>query len=244
LEVEFEHILKCSSRSVICAYGILNDRKRSPPFFSSGETALSYPPPSNDPDEHHYPPSTADWVTSPLAAEDELPPNPLEQANTSAPGLRLGAVLVIVGGLLAIAGSVMQLTEMIHLAPWYLWLVLLTSFLALGAAGGSLGLLFRAASQGSRRVMAFTFAAIALQVVEIVVTLVATSAHAVPAGGVWVSVGSVLLLLAGAVVQRSAGLPQRSAQDRADQAEVEKRMAEVQPRYWQRQLPPRSNPLG
>ena len=69
---------------------------------------MSYPPVSNVPDEHHYPPSTADWVTSPLAAEDELPHNPLEQADTSAPGRRLGAVLVIVGGLLAIAGSVMQ----------------------------------------------------------------------------------------------------------------------------------------
>jgi hypothetical protein len=96
---------------------------------------VSDPPVSNDPDEHHYPPSTADWVTSPLAAEDELPHNPLEQPSTSAAGLRLGAVLVIVGGLLAIAGSVMQWTAMIHLASWYLWLVLVTSCLALAAAG-------------------------------------------------------------------------------------------------------------
>jgi hypothetical protein len=196
---------------------------------------VSYPPSSNDPDEHHYPPSTAEWVTSPLAAEDELPPNPLERADTSAPGLRLGPVLVIVGGLLAVAGSVLQWTAMSHLAPWYLWLVLVTSCLALGAAGGSLGLLLRAASKGSGRVMWFTLAAIAVQVVEMVVTLVATSAHAVPVGGVWVSVGSVLLLLAGAALQRRAGRPQMSAQDRLDQAALEKRMAELpHSRNWSR----------
>jgi hypothetical protein len=201
---------------------------------------VSYPPPSNDPDEHHYPPSTADWVTSPLAAEDELPHNPLEQANTSPPGLRLGAVLVIVGGLLAIAGSVLQWTQMMHFASWYLWLVLFTSGLALGAAGGSLGLLVRAAAKVSGRVMSFTFAAIAVQVVEMVVTLVASSAHAVPAGGIWVSGGSVLLLLAGALVHRRAGRPQTSVQDLANQAALEKRLAEVdkgvgelpQPKLW------------
>ena len=188
---------------------------------------MSYSPLSNDPDEHHYPPSTADWVTSPLAAKDELLHNPLEQADTSAAGRRLGAVLVIVGGLLAIAGSVMQWTQMIQLASWYLWLVLVTSGLALGAAGGSLGPLLRAASKGSGRVMSLTFAAIAIQVVEMVVTLGATSAHAVPAGGVWVSGESVLLLLAGAVLQRRAGGLQTSVQDLANQAAVDKRMAEV-----------------
>ena len=207
---------------------------------------MSYPPPSNDPDEHHYPPSMADWVTSPLAAQDELPHNPLEQADTTAPGRRLGAVLVIVGGLLAIAGSVLQWTEMIHRAPWYLWLVLFTSCLALGAAGGSLGPLVRAAPKGSGRVISFAFAAIVVQVVEMVVTLVASSAHAVAVGGVWVSVGSVLLLLAGAVVQRGAGGPQTRVQDRADQAEVDKRMAELtQPRFWRGpgQLPLSSDQL-
>ena len=209
---------------------------------------MSYPPPSNDPDEHHYPPSTADWVTSPLAAKDELLHNPLEQADTSAAGLRLGALLVIVGGLLAIAGSVMQWTQMIQLASWYLWLVLVTSCLALGAAGGSLGPVLRAASKGSGRVMSLTIAAIAVQVIESVVTLGASSAHAVPAGGVWVSGGSVLLLLAGAVLQRRAGGPQTSVQDRVDQAEADERMAEVARRdrflRGTRQPPPKSNLLG
>ena len=209
---------------------------------------MSYPSASNDPDEHHYPPSTADWVTSPLAAQDELLHNPLEQADTSAPGRRLGAVLVIVGGLLAIAGSVLQWTEMMHRAPWYLWLVLFTSCLALGAAGGSLGPLLRAASKGSGRVIAFTFATIAVQVVEMVVTLVASSAHAVPVGDVWVSVGSVLLLLAGAVVQRRAGGLQTSVQDRVDQAEVEARMTALPPPRFVHgkgmYLPDMSDPLG
>jgi hypothetical protein len=216
--------------------------------LSSGEATVSYPPPSTDPDVHHYPPSTADWVTSPLAAQDELAHNPLEQADTSAPGRRLGAVLVILGGLLAIAGSIMQWTEMSHRAPWYLWLVLVTSCLALAAVGGSFGPLVRVAGKGSGRIMAFTLAAIAVQVVEMVVTLVASSAHTVPAGGVWVSGGSVLLLLAGAVVHRHAGGPQTRVQDLANQAALDKRMAEVdkgvgeipQPKLWA--SPP--TPLG
>jgi hypothetical protein len=77
--------------------------------------------------------------------------------------------------------------------------------------------------------MSLTFAAIAVQVVEMVVTLVASSTHAVPAGGVWVSGGSVLLLLAGAVVQRRAGWPQTRVQDRADQAEVDARQFPLDP---------------
>ena len=209
---------------------------------------MSYPPAFNDPDQHHYPPSTADWVTSPLAAQDELLHNPLEQADTSAPGRRLGAVLVIVGGLLAIAGSVMQWTQMSQLASWYLWLVLVTSGLALGAALGSLDQLLRAASKGSGRVISFTLAAIIVQVVEMVVTLVASSAHAVPVGGVWVSVGSVLLLLAGAVVQRRAGGPQTSVQDLANQAALDKRMAELPPPRFVHgkgmYLPDMRDPLG
>jgi hypothetical protein len=164
-----------------------------------------------------------------LAAQDELPRNPIEQANASAPGRRLGAVLVIVGGLFAIAGSVMQWTELTHLAPWYLWLVLFTSCLALAAAGGSLGLLLREAPRGSGRVISFTVAAIVVQVVEMVVTLVASSAHAVSTGGVWVSGGSVLVLLAGAVVQKSAGRPETRVQDQADQAEVDAQQLPLDP---------------
>jgi hypothetical protein len=205
---------------------------------------VSNPSASHDPDEHHYPPSTADWVTSPLAAQDELAHNPLEPADTSAPGRRLGAVLVIVGGLLAIAGSVLQWRAMSPLAPWYLWLVLFTSGLALGAAGGSLGLLLRAAPKGSGRVRSFTVAAIALEVGEMVVTLVASSAHAVPVGGVWVSGGSVLLLLAGAVVHSRAGRPQTRVQDRVDQAEVDERMAESPPPTFYSGTGPRATPLG
>ena len=111
---------------------------------------------------------------------------------------------------------------------------------------GSFGPLLRAAPKGSGRVIAFAFAAIVVQVIEMVVTLVASSAHAVPVGGVWVSVGSVLLLLAGAVVQRRAGWPQTSVQDRVDQAEVDKRMAEITPTEIRGAAPalPRSTPLG
>jgi hypothetical protein len=69
-------------------------------------------------------------------------------------------------------------------------------------------------------------AAIVVQVIESVVTLGESSAHAVPAGGLWVSGGSVLLLLAGAVLQRRASPPQASVPDRPDQAEADPRVAE------------------
>jgi hypothetical protein len=187
---------------------------------------MSFPSEPNYPDSHHYPPSTADWVTSPLTAEDELPHNPLERANTSMPGLRLGAQLVIAGGLLAVAGSVMQWIQVAQVAPWYLWLVLFTGCMAIGAVGGSLVALFRAASKRSRRVISFTFTAIALQIAEIVVTLAETNAHAASGGGILVSVGSVLTLLAGGLILRSGDRSKMSRQDRVDQAEGDRQMQE------------------
>src|SRR5215469_4429370 len=79
---------------------------------AQGVVAMSHPPDSSYSDAHHYPPSTADWVTSPLDSVDELPHNPLEPVDISVPGVRLGAVLVILGGVLAISGSVIQLANM------------------------------------------------------------------------------------------------------------------------------------
>jgi hypothetical protein len=62
-----------------------------------------------EPEVHHYPPTTADWVTSPIQDHDELEQNPLEPAPKVKPGARLGAVLIIASGILAVASLIVQL---------------------------------------------------------------------------------------------------------------------------------------
>jgi hypothetical protein len=61
------------------------------------------------PEAHHYPPTTAEWVTSPLPDHDELERNPLEPAPEVKPSVRLGAVLIIISGILALAGLIVQI---------------------------------------------------------------------------------------------------------------------------------------
>jgi len=60
--------------------------------------------------EHHYPPTTAEWVTSPLMREDEVGPNPLEPTARPpvTPGLRLAALLIIGSGLLSLCGLIVE----------------------------------------------------------------------------------------------------------------------------------------
>jgi hypothetical protein len=113
--VEFGPIRPCSSRSVRCASGILTGRKKSTLLFLQ-ERPPCPPPASNDPDAHHSPlalptGSRHHWLPS---TRCRTPPG---TCHTSAPGLRLRGMLVIVGGLLAIAGSEMQWTPMSHRAP-------------------------------------------------------------------------------------------------------------------------------
>jgi len=60
---------------------------------------------------HHYPPTTAEWVTSPLGEQDELERNPLEPAPEVKPGVRLSALLVLISGLLALAALIVQLSQ-------------------------------------------------------------------------------------------------------------------------------------
>jgi hypothetical protein len=72
---------------------------------------------------HHYPPTTAEWVASPLLEQDDLERNPLEPAPEVKPGVRLGAVLIIISGILALAGLIVQLYQanVISLVGWSLF---------------------------------------------------------------------------------------------------------------------------
>ena len=65
----------------------------------------------------------------------------------------------------------MQFVQMNQLVNWYLWLVLLTSVLAIAAIGGSLLLLYRVTSRGFQQVLFLDFPTIAAQLVAVVVTL-------------------------------------------------------------------------
>ena len=176
-------------------------------------------------EQHHHPPSTAEWVTSPLTQQHELLHNPLEAPpHTVKPLLHLGVALVIGGGLLSAAGNLLQFAQMDHVAIWYLWLVMLTAILATGAVAGSLMLLHRVTSGGTKQVIFFAFAATAVLIVDIVVTLTVADSRARLGGGVWVSVGSVLLLLVGGGILRFVGRPEGSEQDQVDQTKRDRQV--------------------
>jgi hypothetical protein len=133
---------------------------------------------------------------------------------------------VIGGGVLAIAGSLVQFIQISHLAVWYLWLVMLTSVLAIGAVVGSLALLYRMTPQNTKRAFLFAFAAIPAQIVEVMITLAVANAHAGQGSGAWISAGSILLLLIGGGILRLVGPAKVSGQELVDQTEKDKRMEE------------------
>ena len=62
-----------------------------------------------DSEVHQYPPTTAEWVTSPLPDHDELGHNPLEPVPEVKPSVRLSAALIIISGLVALASLIVQL---------------------------------------------------------------------------------------------------------------------------------------
>jgi len=84
-------------------------------------------PLAGEPEAHHYPPTTAEWVTSPLLDHDELGRNPLEPAPAGKPGTRFAALLIIITSALALAGLIVQFS----LAP-VVSAIGLTSFWRLG----------------------------------------------------------------------------------------------------------------
>jgi hypothetical protein len=60
--------------------------------------------------EHHYPPTTAEWATSPLLREQEVESNPLEPSTRPPvkPGLKLAALLIIGSGLLSLGSLIVE----------------------------------------------------------------------------------------------------------------------------------------
>jgi hypothetical protein len=187
---------------------------------------MTYPTPDDLSGSHHYPPTTADWVSSPLAREDELPPNPLEHSSRGAPRFRLGAVAIIAGGLLALAGSALQVILLSHLPTWSLWLIALDSILAVGALVGSVILLFRDTSAHARRVILFASATAGIQIIEIVVMLALAQQSSGIEAAVAISASSMVLLLLGAGILGFSGQLKLSGQELATEEDKDKRMVE------------------
>jgi hypothetical protein len=169
---------------------------------------------------HHYPPTTADWVTSPLADDDELQQNPLEPSPASKPGQRLGAVLLIGGGLLAIPGLFLQFSEM---SAWYAWSVMVAilvggaAALAVGAAVRGISLL---AGSSAVRVNQAILLAVASSFIQIIASglevalLASGSIQVFGTQGTIVAVASALCLLLGGIVLRFIVQPEQAEKDR------------------------------
>ena len=176
------------------------------------------------PSEHHYPSTSADWVTSPLAREDGL----IAPSRPAVPSLlRVGTVATLTGGLFAVAGSGLQYSQLIQPMIWFLWLIILAVFLAMGTALGSILLLSKVTPRITRQVLAFAFLSAAVQVaVCVAFALLAASAIVLRGAGVWalvVSLVSILLLLVGGSILRSIGRLTLSSQELADLADEERR---------------------
>jgi hypothetical protein len=181
---------------------------------------------------HHYPPTTADWVTSPLAHDDEMQQNPLEPSPATKPGQRLGALLLIGGGLLAIPGLLLQFAEM---NAWYA-LPVLVAILAIGAAALAVGaavrgisLLARSSAVRVDQAILLAFASSFVQIIAsgIVVVLVASGSRQIlgTSGTVVATVGALCLLLGGSIL-RFIVRPNLSGLEVVEQAEKDKRMVE------------------
>jgi hypothetical protein len=78
----------------------------------------------------------------------------------------------------------------------------------------------------ARRAVLFACASAGVQLVEIVVMLALASPRSGLQAAMWISAGSMFLLLVGASVLRLSGQLKLSGQDLADQAEKDKRMVE------------------
>jgi hypothetical protein len=185
---------------------------------------------------HHYPPTTADWVTSFLAPEDEVPENPLEPPpSTGSTGLHIGALLLIGGGLLALVALVLQLDQRTAvLVTWYLWPVVLlvlrcgaTAF-AIGAAARVISILATRPTPGKvNQAVSLAFAGAVLEIIVVPTLILGVSAP--DDRGIiafWLTAASVACLLLGGSILHFVYRSKLSVQDLANQAEKDQRMSE------------------
>lgn len=193
-------------------------------------------------DVHHYPPTTAEWVSSPLLEQDELERNPLEPAPEVKPGVRLGAVLIIISGILAVAGLIVQiylanvisLVERSHLqGPGLLFIAfpMVTMIFPMAFAVGGVvrGITLRASVTRRSVVQVIQFAStgLFLQLLAIPLAFIQIGAPGSRSGQTigdllgpanWLAVASFLIMLAAAWFIRIVVNPPATQEDVNDEA--------------------------
>jgi len=198
-----------------------------------------------DPEAHHYPPTTAEWVTSPLLDQDELERNPLEPAPTVKPSVRFGTLLIIITSVLALAGLIVEfyLANVISTVEWSvsrgfglttIGFQMVTMIFPMAFAVGGVVRGFTLRSQVTRRsvvqVMQFAAAGLFLQILSIPLAFIQIVAagsrphqtigdYLGPAN--WLSIACFLIMLAAAWLIRIVANPAVTAEDIADEARLE-----------------------
>jgi hypothetical protein len=190
--------------------------------------------------EHHYPPTTAEWVTSPLMRETEVEPNPLESTARPPvkPGLRLAALLIIGSGLLSLGGLIVEFFadkaaslwawgSPTALAFWSLTLFVPMVFAVCGIVRGIL--LSRSSTHRNlSQVTQFAIGGVVFQLVNfapLVIQLI--SGHgltpaALPTPAYWVALAGFLIMLVVAQLVNMIARPPITEQDAYDDARYRK----------------------
>ncbi len=190
-------------------------------------------------DAHHYPPTTAQWATSPLLDHEELERNPLEPVSPAVkPSVRFAASLIILTGVLALAGPTLQfyLSNVASFSGWSLfWTFALTTIvlpmviMILAVGGVVRGITLRSRVTRRRVVQELQFAAagVLLQLLNIalpflhvamVPSRVGQSMGTVLGLANWLSVASFLIMLASAWFIRIVARPPGTEEDGNDEA--------------------------
>jgi hypothetical protein len=185
-----------------------------------------------------YPKTNAEWVTSPLMREQSLQRNPLEAAPPAVkPSGRLGALLIILGGVLGLIGvfvpwatydlgngasPVSEFDFFTHFSLWYVLLAVLSIFCSTGAVVRGISLARKSTVRWSTDALALGVGGLGAQVgnaVSLVFAVVASPgavAYTLEAG-YGLIVASFLLVLAGACVIKFITRPKMSLQEIADE---------------------------
>ena len=201
-------------------------------------------PSPEEPEVHHYAPTTAEWVTSPLQDHDELEQSPLEPAPEVKPGVRLGAVLIIFGGILAVASLIVQLylanvisllgSPSVRSTDWIALVVPIVTmiFPLVFAVGGVVrGITLRASvtRRSLVQVLQFASAGLILQLLTIPLALLQIVVPGSRAGQTigdllgpanWLAWASFLIMLASAWYVRSVVKPPATQEDFNEEARL------------------------
>jgi hypothetical protein len=184
-----------------------------------------------------YPKTNAEWMTSPLLREQNLLRNPLEATPPAMkPSGRLGALLIILGGILGLvclfvpwatynlgngASPVTEFDFISHFVLWYLLLALLSLFCSAGAIVRGVSLARKSTVTWSNDALALGFGGLLAQIgnagtlVFAVLASPGSVAYTLQAGYALL-VASFLLVLVGACVIKFIARPKMSLQEIAD----------------------------